>query len=190
MQTYGIYAVNIRGITVKDDKDNGWVADLKLQFSRAARTERLLTLDHIAVVKGAARDGGQIKLEVTPMLDGEPLPSVYLPLTLRGNIAIDQESAVTCTGRVTFDMLETSGLGVDALLASSNCLECQVSNQPTLDEQVREELAQPDAPIEGQESLFDHGAPPAPAPANVTLTPREPGEDLPFPVDGDSNLNA
>lgn len=156
-QTYGIFATTIKGISVKDDKDNGWVADLKWQFMRGAKAERLLTLEKLPVLKNAARDGGQIKLEVTPMLDGEPLEPVLMPVTLRGNIAIDEDGAVTCTTRVSFDMLETSGIGIDALLSSGTCLECKVSDQPTLEESIQNELkeGQP-APLPGEEPLdFD-----------------------------------
>lgn len=169
-RTYGIFATSIKGIAIKDDRGNGWVADLKQQFSRNAKPERLLTLDNIAVVKNAARDGGEIKLEVTPMLDGEALPAVLMPVTLRGNIAIDEDGAVTCTTRVPFDMLELSGLGIDALLSSSLCLECKVSDQPTLEESIQQELRDP-AVLEGQEPIFP--------PAETEVRPSPETEETP-----------
>lgn len=151
MKTYGIYLTTIKGISIKDDKDDGWVADLKQQFARNARPERLLTLDSISVIKNAARNG-EIKLEVTPMLDGEPLQPVMMPVNLRGNITIDDEGAVTCTTRVTFDTLELSGIGIDALLSSSLCLECKASDQPTLEESIQKELQE--GVLEGQEPML------------------------------------
>ncbi|MFD1732666.1 hypothetical protein ACFSC4_31590 [Deinococcus malanensis] len=84
MQTYGIFAVTPRTISVKDDKDNGWVADIKWAFTAGARPERKLTLDHVATLKGAAREGGSIKLEVTPRLDGDHLPPCFWVLTCAG----------------------------------------------------------------------------------------------------------
>ncbi|WP_019585262.1 hypothetical protein [Deinococcus apachensis] len=140
MQTYGIYAVKVKGINVKDDKDNGWVADVKWAFMAGVTGERKFTLEHMPVLKGAAAENGRIKLEVTPMLDGQPLPAVYLPVHLRGNITIGDDGSVNCTTRVTFDELETAGLGVDSILNSVNCLECRVSDQPTLEEQIQQEL--------------------------------------------------
>ena len=190
MQTYGIYAVSPKGANIRDDKDNGWVGDFKWGFSRGVKPERRLGLEHIPVLKGAARDGGKIRLEVTPMLEGQPLAPVLLPVTLRGNITIDEDGDVNCTTRLTFGAMETAGLGVDAILGATCCLECTVSSQPTLDEQVREERAQPGEGLAAQEALpFGDVAPAQDVPANVTLllTPREPGEDLPFPLDGDSS---
>ncbi len=63
MKTYGIYAVTPKTITVKDDKDNGWVADVKWAFAESIKPERKLELEHLPVLKGAAADG-VIKLEV------------------------------------------------------------------------------------------------------------------------------
>ncbi|GGN44230.1 hypothetical protein [Deinococcus daejeonensis] len=140
MQTYGIFAVTPRSIAIKDDKDTGWVADTKLAFMPGARAERKFTLEHMPTLKGAAQDGGKIKLEVTPRLDGEHLPSVYVSVHLRGNITVSNEGEVLCTTRVTLDELETAGLGVDTLLGSTLCLECTVSNQPTLNEAIQQEL--------------------------------------------------
>lgn len=201
MKTYGIYSTIIKGISIKDDKDNGWVADLKQQFSRTARSERLLTLDSIAVIKNAARSG-EIKLEVTPMEDGEPLSPVMMPVNLRGNITIDDDGAVTCTTRVTFDTLELSGIGIDALLSSSLCLECTASDQPTLEESIHQELQE--GVLEGQEPMLrvqkaverlaDEAGPGVTVTARIdgrevaqaTSPEEEPeGADLPFPLNVD-----
>lgn len=209
MQTYGIFAVTPRSIAIKDDKDTGWVADTKLAFMPGARAERKFTLEHMPTLKGAAQDGGKIKLEVTPRLDGEHLPSVYVSVHLRGNITVSNEGEVLCTTRVTLDELETAGLGVDTLLGSTLCLECTVSNQPTLNEAIQQEVernrqAEVDAEplltgtgegealpkIGDQDLVTEVQDGPAldepvfvdagPVPPRLVIEPRQPDEDLPF----------
>ncbi|THF88420.1 hypothetical protein E7T09_04225 [Deinococcus sp. KSM4-11] len=208
MQTYGIFAVTPRGMSIKDDRDNGWVADIKWAFMPGAREERKFELHHMPVLKGAAAEGGRIRLEVTPRLGGEHLPAVMMAAHLRGNITVDEYGAVLCITRVTFDELETCGLGVDAILGSSNCLECAVSNQPTLNEQIQQELKIPGGSVAEIQQLQaevddlvrpaidaaplltdEQDAPPVhdvPPPLNMTLDPLQPGEDLPFPIDAES----
>lgn len=210
MQTYGIFAVTPRSISIKDDRDNGWVADIKWAFMPGAREERKFGLEHMPVLKGAAAEGGTIRLEVTPRLDGEHLPPVMMAAHLRGNITVDEDGAVLCITRVSFDELETCGLGVDAILGSSNCLECTLSNQPTLEESIQAELKIPGGSVAEIQQLQDQvaevtrmgqalsvdadpllpaeaeDAPPledVPPPLNMTLDPLQPGEDLPFPID-------
>ena len=135
-QTYGIYSVQPRGISLKDDRDNGWVADIKWAFTTGAKPERKLELEHLSVLKGASASDG-VRLELTPRIDGTHLEPVMLGVTQRGNITIGEEGEVLCTTRITLDALETAGLGIDAILAASNCLECTVSEQPTLDESAK-----------------------------------------------------
>lgn len=213
-QTYGIFAVTPRSISIKDDRDNGWVADIKWAFMPGAREERKFGLEHMPVLKGAAAEGGTIRLEVTPRLDGEHLPPVMMAAHLRGNITVDEDGAVLCITRVSFDELETCGLGVDAILGSSNCLECTLSNQPTLEESIQEELKIPGGSVAEIQQLQDQvaeviemgralsgvdadpllpadeqDAPPVvdvPPPATLRLDPVQPGEDMPFPIDGDN----
>ncbi|THF70474.1 hypothetical protein E7T06_07145 [Deinococcus sp. Arct2-2] len=188
-KSYGIYSTTPRTIAIKDDRDNGWVADVKWAFASGARPERKFELADVPTLKGAAAEGGQIKLEVTPRLDGEHLPSVYLPVTLRGNITIDDDGAVTCTTRVAFDALENAGLSVDTILNSSNCLECRVSDQPTLEESIQSELkaeqqVKEDVAdvLKDTKALFDQ---PEPAAPNIPLGPDlDVEEDMPFPTDG------
>ena len=150
-QTYGIFAVSPRAISIKDDKDTGWVADVKWAMLRGAHPERKFELEHMPVLTGSADSDG-IKLEVTPRLDGEHLPPIMLPTNQRGNITISDEGDVLVTCRLTFHALDTAGLGVDAILNSSCCLECTVSDQPTLEEAIQGEL-------EGQGALAFEGIP-------------------------------
>ncbi|MFB9991254.1 hypothetical protein ACFFLM_04575 [Deinococcus oregonensis] len=199
-KSYGIYSTTPRTIAIKDDRDNGWVADVKWAFASGARPERKFELADVPTLKGAAAEGGQIKLEVTPRLDGEHLPSVYLPVTLRGNITIDDDGAVTCTTRVAFDALENAGLSVDTILNSSNCLECRVSDQPTLEEQIQTGLQDVDADplLSVQEAADRLSASMGPgvtaelfvdgkkiATSNIPLGPDlDVDDDMPFPTDG------
>ncbi len=116
-QTYGIYSVQPRGISLKDDRDNGWVADIKWAFTTGAKPERKLELEHLSVLKGASASDG-VRLELTPRIDGTHLEPVMLGVTQRGNITIGEEGEVLCTTRITLDALETAGLGIDAILAA------------------------------------------------------------------------
>ncbi|MFD1732667.1 hypothetical protein ACFSC4_31585 [Deinococcus malanensis] len=104
---------------------------------------------------------------------------------------------------MTFDELETAGLGVNAILGSSNCLECRVSDQPTLEESIGEELkAERQLQEDHAQLMTELGADPLTGQAHegsgaeepvveeageltatMALDPKEPGEDLPFPID-------
>ncbi|GGR31266.1 hypothetical protein [Deinococcus ruber] len=173
-QTYGIFAVTPRSISIKDDRDNGWVADVKWAFMPGAKPERKLELEHLSVLKGAAASDG-IRMELTPRLDGEFLPPIMLGVTQRGNITIGEEGEVLCITRITLDELELAGLGIDAILSASNCLECTVSDQPTLDEGAKQ--------LEGQGALFgDDEAEPA-APSGQDDVRTENAGDAPAPWD-------
>ncbi|MBZ9752753.1 hypothetical protein K7W42_18080 [Deinococcus sp. HMF7604] len=156
MQTYGIFGLSFITANIKTDKDSGRVVDFKWAFSQGVRAERKFTLEHIPTLKGAAQEGGKLRLEVTPRIDGTHLPSVDVPVVLRGNITIDADGAVVCTTRVMMSDLEQSGLSTDLVVNSTNCLECTVSNQPTLEEQtetqIQDELK--NIALEGQEPLF------------------------------------
>lgn len=44
MQTYGIFAVIPRGMSIKDDWDTGWVADSKWAFMPGVWEERKVEL--------------------------------------------------------------------------------------------------------------------------------------------------
>ena len=76
-QTYGIYSVEPRTIAIRDDKDNGWVADIKWAFKAGVKPERKLELEHLSVLKGAAASDG-VRLELTPRIDGTHLEPVML----------------------------------------------------------------------------------------------------------------
>ncbi|UQN04835.1 hypothetical protein [Deinococcus sp. QL22] len=110
-----------------------------------------------------------------------------MPVILRGNITSDEAGDVLVNLRVQFSELENAGLGVDALLTASCCLECTVSNQPTLDEQIRTELkaeAQVKEDVadvlKDTKALFEKPETPAPY---IPLGP-DLEEDMPFPTDG------
>ncbi|UQN06317.1 hypothetical protein [Deinococcus sp. QL22] len=193
MQTYGIFGLTFKTATIKTDNDAGRVLDAKYKFSSGVRAERRFMLEHVPVLKGAAQDGGKLRLEVTPMMDGQAFPAVDVPVILRGNITIDEAGDVLVNLRVQFSELENAGLGVDALLMASCCLECTVSNQPTLDEQIRTELQ-----AEGQlkedvaDVLRDTEALLKPAEAAAPNIPLGPDldveEDMPFPTGGSDNF--
>lgn len=181
MQTYGIFGLTFNTATIKTDKDNGRVVDFKWAFAQGVRTERKFTLEHIPTLRGAAQEGGRLRLEVTPRIDGTHLPSVDVPAVLRGNITIDSDGAVVCTTRVTMSDLEETGLSVDLIVNSSNCLECTVSNQPTLAEQteaqIQEELAA------NRQLAQDHAQLMADMGASPLLTGTGEGEALPEMAD-------
>ncbi|UQN06791.1 hypothetical protein [Deinococcus sp. QL22] len=189
MQTYGIFALSFKTATIKTDNDAGRVLDAKYKFATGVRAERRFMLEHVPVLKGAAQEGGKLRLEVTPMMDGQAFPAVDVPVILRGNITIDEAGDVLVNLRVQFSELENAGLGVDALLMASCCLECTVSNQPTLDEQIRTELkAEEQVKEDVADVLKDTEALLKPAEAAAPNIPLGPDldveEDMPFPTDG------
>lgn len=186
MQTYGIFGLTFKTASIKTDNDAGRVLDAKYKFSQGVRPERRFMLEHVPVLKGAAQEGGKLRLEVTPMMDGQAFPAVDVPVILRGNITIDEAGDVLVNLRVQFSELENAGLGVDALLMASCCLECTVSNQPTLDEQIQKELkAEGQVKEDVADVLKDTKALLEPAAPNIPLGPDlDVEEDMPFPTDG------
>lgn len=56
------------------------------------------------------------------------------PLASQATISAAEVLSLLVITRVTFDALETAGLGIDTILGSSNCLECTVSDLLTLEE--------------------------------------------------------
>ena len=154
INTYGIFSVKPTTITVKQDKDAGWVYDVKWAFSSYAREERKFEVEHMRLLQSAAKVGG-IKRECTPMIDGTPLEPVMIPTTQRGNITISDEGEVIVSTRTHRYELEERGLGVETILYASNCLECTADEQQTLEESAlqtelqanRDEDAQMDLPF-------------------------------------------
>lgn len=139
INTYGIFSVKPTTITVKQDKDAGWVYDVKWAFSSYAREERKFEVEHMRLLQSAAKVGG-IKLECTPMIDGTPLEPVMIPTTQRGNITISDEGGVIVSTRTHRYELEERGLGVETILYASNCLECTADEQQTLEESIQSEV--------------------------------------------------
>ena len=202
-RTYGIFALTFHGLTMKEVSELGYVYDVKWTFNRNARPERIFAAESSSVVFGADKTDG-LKLEIRPMLDGQELPSILVPTTLRGDLTLDTNGNVRLGSRVSHEALENAGLSTSVFLNAGFALECTVSDQPTLEEQTE---AQIQAEL-GALPLFGTGegqalpevntdevltemseAPDGPpmtdtgAPPSITLDPKAEGEDLPFPLD-------
>lgn len=193
-RTYGIFALTFHGLTMKEVSELGYVYDVKWTFNRGARPERLFAAESSSVVFGADKTDG-LKLEIRPMLDGQELPSILVPTSLRGDLTLDTNGNVRLGSRVSHEALENAGLSTNVFLNAGFALECTVSDQPTLEEQteaqVQAELGA--LPLfgtgEGEELTEMSDAPDGPpitdtgAPPSITLDPKADGEDLPFPLD-------
>ncbi|WP_407538905.1 hypothetical protein Q0M94_12065 [Deinococcus radiomollis] len=139
LRTYGIFLVKALTITVKQDKEAGWVYDIKWAFSSYAREDRKFEVEDMRLLQSAAKAGG-IKLECTPLLEGTALEPAMIPTTQRGNITISDDGEVVITTRTFRYELEDRGIGVEMILSASNCLECTADEQQTLEESIQSEL--------------------------------------------------
>lgn len=138
-RTYGIFALKFIASTMKEVGEIGFVHDLKWAFLPGARAERQFAPEYAGLVFGAD-DAGGLKLEISPRVEGEHLPGVLIPTTLRGELKLSDNGMVQLSTRVSEEALEAVGFDAGIWLRGSFSLECTVSDQPTLEEQTEQQI--------------------------------------------------
>lgn len=162
MKTQGKFAIEQHGFNVKPSKDNGDVIDWKVDMKKDAREESRFDLDMMPILTGASKTNG-LKMEVTPMSSGQPLPAILIPVNLMGTVKVTDDGKVSLVLRMMRNAMNATGVGFDMITDATLCVECIVGNMESLEEQATR--AQADSgKIDGAEPLLTGDGDPTPDP--------------------------
>jgi hypothetical protein len=124
MKTYGRFAVEQHGFSLKENADNGWLIDLRLNMKPDAGADALFDLSDTPLLIAAEKEDG-LTVEVTPMVNGQPLAPVTVPANLMGDLKVSGEGKIAFTARLKKNAMDSAGAGLDLLVVASLCLVCK-----------------------------------------------------------------
>lgn len=124
-KTFGRYAIEQHGMSLKENQDNGWLMDWRVNMRTDAAPEVKFTLDDTPILTGADATEG-LRLVVTPMSNGDALPALRIPVNLMGDMRVSKEGAVSMTLRMKRSAMDEAGAGMDLIVDSPLSLECTV----------------------------------------------------------------
>lgn len=124
MKTYGRFAVEQHGFSLKDNAENGWLLDLRLTMKAEANADAKFDLSDTPLLMAAEKEDG-LTVEVTPMMNGEALEPVTVPVNLMGDLKVSGEGKIAFTARMKKNAMESAGAGLDLIVVASLALICR-----------------------------------------------------------------